>query len=199
MRILGRAAGRYVHAAAHGRDRAPLRRRGPRRSVGAQHALGAGPHSPAALDDALKGLVDRVTRRLRTAGRAGRTITLRLRFGDFAARATRSRTLPAPTAATRDVLAAARELLAAAMPGIEARGITLIGIAVSNLVEDGGRAQLALAGGAAPEPGASVDAALDEVRRRFGSDAVTRAALLRRSRRLQTWLMPGDDAEGERR
>jgi len=60
---------------------------------------------------------------------------LRLRFADFT-RATRSRTLPQATAETHAILAAARELLAIAMPMIEREGITLVGIAVSNLEND---------------------------------------------------------------
>ena len=80
----------------------------------------------------LVGLVDRVTRRLRAGGRAGRTVVLRLRFDDFS-RATRSRTLPDATAASRPVLAAARALLAAARPAIDRRGLTLVGVAVTGL------------------------------------------------------------------
>ena len=77
------------------------------------------------------------------AGRAGRTVVLRLRFDDFS-RATRSHTLPAATAASRPVLAAARALLAAARPAIERRGLTLVGIAVTGLERDRGAVQLSL-------------------------------------------------------
>ena len=90
---------------------------------------------------------------------------LRLRFGDFS-RATRSHTLPQATASTRTVLAAARGLLAAAMPMIERRGLTLLGVAVSNL-DDERAVQLALP--LDRRSGAALDAALDEVRDRFGS------------------------------
>ena len=81
------------------------------------------------------GIVERVTRRMRTARRVGRTVTLRLRFDDFS-RATRSHTLLQATAQTRTCLRAARELLAASAPLIRERGLTLIGIAVSNLADD---------------------------------------------------------------
>ena len=72
------------------------RRRG---SIGSQRALGRSPRSPADLDAVLVGLVDRVTRRMRAAGRVGRTVVLRLRFDDFS-RATRSHTLHRATAET---------------------------------------------------------------------------------------------------
>src|SRR5215211_4908800 len=109
--ILGRASGRQLHALAHNRDPRPVRARRGRGSFGAQCALGRSPASPDALDAVIIALVDRVTRRMRAARRVGRTIVLRLRFGDYS-RATRSRTLADATAETRTILAAARVLLA---------------------------------------------------------------------------------------
>jgi len=133
----------------------------------------------------LAALVDRVTRRMRAAGRAGRTVVLRLRFDDFS-RATRSHTLRDPTANTQAILTTAKWLLATAVPMIERRGITLVGVAVSNL-HDGRASQLVF-----PLDGHSdaLDAALDEVRQRFGSAAVTRAVLLNRRRGLTMPLLP---------
>ena len=81
--MLGGAAGRHLHALAHNRDPRPVRTGRRRGSIGSQRALGRGPCSAADLDAALVGLVDRVTRRMRTAGRVGRTVVLRLRFGDY--------------------------------------------------------------------------------------------------------------------
>jgi DNA polymerase-4 len=121
-------------------------------------------------------LVDRVTRRLRAGHRVCRTVVLRLRFADFS-RATRSQTLVQTTAETRLVLETARDLLEAAWPTIEQRGLTLVGISVTNLVRDDA-VQLALSFDPRYE---DLDAALDVVRDRFGSTAVTRAVLLGRS------------------
>jgi DNA polymerase IV len=177
--LLGRSAGRQVHALAHGGDPRPVRRGRGRRSVGSQCALGRGPRPPEAVDAVLVGLVDRVTRRLRAGGRAGRTVVLRLRFDDFS-RATRSHTLPAATAASRPVLAAARALLAAARPAIDRRGLTLVGIAVTGLERDRGAVQLSLPLGG--PGGRALDDVLDDVRERFGPAAVTRATLLGRDR-----------------
>jgi DNA polymerase-4 len=151
MAILGKAAGRYVHAVAHARDQRPVRRRG-RRSFGAQRALGRSPRARPELDAALGDLAERVTRRMQRKGRAGRTVVLRLRFGDYA-RATRSCTLPRATADADPVAAAARELLDAAMPAVEQRGITLVGLTVTNLDSASGARQLALPG-FEPEAGA---------------------------------------------
>jgi DNA polymerase-4 len=176
--ILGRASGRHVHALANARDARRVRSGRGRRSVGAQSALGRATRSADALDLVLVGLVDRVTRRMRTAGRSGRTVTLRIRFGDFA-RATRSRTLAQATAATDLVLATARSLLRAAMPAIERQGATLLGVTVSNLSARGA-IQLELPLGSRST---ALDAAVDEIRERFGTDALTRASLLGRRRR----------------
>jgi len=184
--MLGRATGRHLHALAHDRDPRPVKPRRRRRSIGSQHALGRSRRSLQELDAELIALVDRVTRRLREARRVGRTVVLRLRFDDYS-RATRSHTLPHPTARTATVLDAARALLAAATPLIERRGLTLIGIAVANL-EDDLPIQLCLP--LERDDSILLDAALDEIRRRFGSTAVTRAVLLGHRPRLTMPLLP---------
>jgi DNA polymerase IV len=184
--MVGQAAGRHLHALAHNRDPRPVDVGRRRRSIGSQRALGPSPRSPDDLDAALIALVERVTRRMRTAGRAGRTVVLRLRFDDFS-RASRSHTLEWPTANTHTILATARGLLATAMPMIRRQGITLIGVAVANL-DDSGAIQLTLPFDR--HSGSALDAALDGVRDRFGADAVTRAALLGRDPGLSVPLLP---------
>ncbi|MFC5142634.1 DNA polymerase IV [Actinomycetospora rhizophila] len=185
--LLGPAAGRHLDALAHGRDprRVQVGRR--RRSIGAQRALGNRPIPPERIDAVLMGLVDRVTRRMRRAGRTGRTVTLRLRFGDFG-RATRSHTLAAATAETDAILAAIRLLAEAAAPLIRERGLTMLGVNVGNL-DDAGGAQLELpfAGEAHP---IQLDTAVDEVRERYGLSAVTRATLLGRDQGLEMPMLP---------
>jgi len=184
--LLGRASGRHLHALAHNRDPRPVNPRRRRGSIGSQRALGRSPTPFAEIDASLVALVDRVTRRMRVAGRVGRTVVLRLRFDDFC-RATRSHTLPYPTASTQTVLDTARALLATAWPLIEQRGITLVGVAVANLGE-GRSLQLALPFDAHSND--ALDAALDEVRLRFGSSAVTRAVLVGRRRSVEMPLLP---------
>ena len=184
--MLGRASGRQLHALAHNRDPRPVRVGRRRGSIGSQRALGRARHSPEAVDAALLGLVDRVTRRMRAAGRIGRTVVLRLRFDDFS-RATRSQTLPQATAHTQTILVTARGLLTTARPLIERQGITLVGVAVANLA-NAPPVQLALPFDR--HSGEALDAALDEVRARFGPAAVTRAVLLGRDGGLQVPLLP---------
>jgi DNA polymerase-4 len=184
--LLGRASGRHLHALAHNRDPRPVQGGRRRRSIGAQRALGRAPTSPAEADATLVALVDRVTRRMRAAGRAGRTVVLRLRFDDFS-RVTRSRTLPYATAHTAMILAAARELLATAAPMIERRGLTLVGVAVSNL-DDDGATQLTLPFDR--HSGGEIDEAIDAVRARFGTSAITRAVLLGRDEGMEMPLLP---------
>ena len=186
MSMLGRASGRHLHALAHNRDPRPVQVGRRRRSIGSQRAIGRGPRSPDAVDAIAVGLVDRVTRRLRSAGRVGRTVVLRLRYDDFS-RATRSHTLPQATAETQAILDTVRRLLAAAMPTIERRGLTLVGVSVANL-EDAGAVQLSLP---LDRFGAgTLDAALDAVRDRFGAAAVTRAVLLGQDQGLAVPLLP---------
>jgi DNA polymerase-4 len=187
MSMLGRAAGRHLHALAHNRDPRPVRTRRRRRSMGAQHALGRrSPKSFELLDTSLVALVDRLARRLRAARRVCRTVALRLRFDDFS-RATRSHTLSEATADTVTILATARGLLVASFPLIRSQGITLIGVTLSNLENDGAiQLSLPLDG----QPTRALDAALDDIRDRFGSGAITRAILVGRDQDPTVPLLP---------
>jgi len=183
--MLGRAAGRQLHALAHNRDPRPVQTGRRRRSIGAQRALGWKETPLSEVDVSLVALVERVTRRMRAAGRLGRTVILRLRFDD-SSRATRSRTLPYASANTQTILTAARELLAAAVPLIQREGITLVGISVTNLADSRGQLRLVFDEEWAEE----LDIAVDEVRDRFGSAALVRAVLLGRSRGFSIPLLP---------
>ena len=184
--IVGQASGRHLHALSHNRDPRPVQARRRRRSIGAQHALARSRKSPAEIDAVLVGLVDRVTRRMRAAGRVGRTVVLRLRFDDFS-RATRSNTLDQATAHTRTILAAVRGLLSSATPMIERKGLTLVGIAVGNLSSDTA-IQLVLPFDR--RSSGALDAAVDNVNERFGSGAITRAVLLGRNPGPSVPLLP---------
>lgn len=186
VELLGRASGRHIHALAHNRDPRPVQVGRRRRSMGSQRALGRQPKSAAIVDATLVAIVDRLARRLRAARRVCRTIVLRLRFDDLT-RATRSHTLPQSTAQTQTILATARALVEAATPLIERQGITLIGISLTNLDNDDA-IQLALPFDRRWLP--SLDAALDDLRDRFGSSVVTRAVLLGRDQGLSTPLLP---------
>jgi DNA polymerase-4 len=172
--LLGRASGRHLHALAHNRDLRPVQPRRRRRSIGAQRALGRRRRTHEEFTTVLIALVDRVARRLRTAKRMCRTVVLRMRFVDYA-RATRSATMAEPTAQTDRILSTACGLLEASLPLIERRGLTLLGIALTGLCDEAG-VQLVLPF----ERSRALDEAIDLVRERFGSGAITRGVLVGR-------------------
>jgi len=186
VNMLGRASGHHLHALAHNLDPRPVVVGRRRRSIGSQRAFGRSPKKPGAVDATLVGLVDRVTRRMRTAGRVGRTVVLRLRFDDFT-RATRSHTMLEATAHTQTILAVAQGLFAAALPMIEDQGLTLVGIAIANL-DDDSAIQLELPFDR--HSGIALDAAVDDLRARFGSSAVTRAVLLGKDQGPSVPILP---------
>ena len=185
VQLLGRASGRHLHALAHNRDPRPVQTGRRRRSIGSQRALGRRATSWEVVDSSVIAIVDRVSRRLRTGRRLCRTVVLRLRFDDFT-RATRSLTLPRLTDQSQTILDAARTLLASARPLIERRGITLVGLSLTNL-ESADRVQLCLMDDWRPE---ALDAALDEVRDRYGSKSITRGVLVGRHPGIAMPLLP---------
>jgi DNA polymerase-4 len=189
VEIVGRAAGRQLHALAHNRDPRRVRPRRRRRSMGAQRALGRRRRSREEIDATLLALTDRLARRLRGADRVCRTVTLRMRFDDFS-RATRSHTLLAATAETPALIAAVNDLHEAARTTIEQRGLTLIGVTLGNL-ENRDSPQLVL-----PVEGAragAIDSTVDLVRDRFGSAAITRGSLVGRDPGIEVPLLPDCD------
>nr|WP_090346275.1 DNA polymerase IV [Mycolicibacterium malmesburyense]CRL78868.1 DNA polymerase IV [Mycolicibacterium malmesburyense] len=187
--LVGGAMGGRLFALSHNIDRRRVVTGVRRRSVGAQRALGRRGNTMSAdeVDAVVLNLIDRITRRMRKAGRTGRTVVLRLRFDDFG-RATRSHTMPRATASTEVVLHAARGLVAAAAPLIAERGLTLIGFAVSNIDRDGAQ-QLELPFEESQDTTA-VDDAIDQVRQRYGNAAVTRGAQLGRDPGLEMPQLP---------
>lgn len=191
--MVGGAMGRQLFALSRNIDRRRVTTGVRRRSVGAQRALGrAGSRmSPTEVDAVVVNLIDRITGRMRAAGRTGRTVVLRLRFDDFS-RATRSHTMPWATSSTQPILAAARQLVASAAPAIVERGLTLVGFAVSG-IDRGGAQQLMLPfteGGRKPLAADAIDTAIDQIRRRYGNSAVTAAVLVGRDRGLEVPHLP---------
>ncbi|WP_156690492.1 DNA polymerase IV [Mycobacterium sp. Marseille-P9652] len=177
--LVGVAMGRQLYTLSRNIDRRRVTTSVRRRSIGAQRAVGRAGNamSAAEIDTVVVNLVDRITSRMRAAGRTGRTVVLRLRFDDFS-RASRSRTLPWATSSTRPILAAARRLVASAAPLIAERGLTLVGFAVSGIDRDGAQ-QLTLPFGTETAQ-LQIDAAVDRVRSRYGRSALTPAVLVGR-------------------
>ena len=176
--VLGQAASGALGALSWNRDPRPVwggRRAG---SVGSQQALGRGLTDREEMSTVCQGLADRVGRRLRAKGRSGSTLTVRVRFPgpDLA---TRSHTLPAPTASTAALASLATTLLHRALESRD-DAVTLIGMSVSNLT-DNSHVQLELdlddggvlrAGSATDLHRRDLDSSVDEIRDRFGRDAV---------------------------
>jgi DNA polymerase-4 len=156
-------------------------------SVGAQAALGRREATPELLRSTLGYLADRVASRLRAAGRAGRTVQVRVRFGDLRS-VTRSATVPAALSVTLILTDVAVELAGAALADHPAeRQITLLAVSVSNLVAESAlQLELPLEmGGEHRRPGTAagaarwgIDRSMDTVRARFGRDAVGYAAAM---------------------
>ena len=182
--LVGVAAGCKLHALSHNRDPRVVTTGRRRSSMGSQRALGRGPKSHDDVTAVVHGIVDRVTRRMRGSGRAGRTVVLRFRFDDFS-RATRSRTLTEPTADTAPVLRAALELLDAMWPTIERAGLTLIGLSMTNL-DDSGAVQQSLPF----DDRSGLDRALDAVVAKYGGGAVGRVAGLGRDDGFSVPMLP---------
>lgn len=184
--LLGHAAGDKLSSLASNFDPRQLEMTRRASSVGAQSALGRRRATPPLLRTTLGYLADRVAGRLRAAGRAGRTITVRVRFTGLRS-VTRSATLPVAVSTTLTLTELATELAASALadhPGeLE---ITLLGVSVSNLVDQAGL-QLELPLGlddGRHRPGSvagaarwSVDRSIDAIRARFGRDSVGYAAI----------------------
>jgi len=192
--LVGERAAHHLKDLAANRDPRRVGPREPRRSIGAQSAFPAGSRDFGEIESLAASLTDRVCGRLRKSGQSGRTVTLGLRFGDFS-RASRSRTLEFPADRTATFLAAIRGLLGECRPEIEARDLTLVSVSLAGLgPAESVQLPLPLAGDPggpggtgesasipAPDrlPGRdpeALDAALDQVRERYGSDSIRRAS-----------------------
>ena len=131
-RILGPALAGHLQRLARGEDDRRVTPHEPTRSVSASATFEEDVDDPDVLERRLLRLAEKVGRRVRAAGLAGRTVTLTVRFASFET-ITRSTTLPAPTDRTRDVVDLAGGLLDALR--LERARVRLLGVGVSNLVE----------------------------------------------------------------
>ncbi len=184
QRALGDALGAHLHSLVRGIDERPVVPDEPARSVGSEttfeHDLGL---APEILREILR-LSDRTSQRLRRKGLCARTVTLKVRFSNFKT-ITRSRTAAEEMDTAADVYAIARDLYLQLERGLDRPRIRLIGVTASSLSPGPPRRQLDLL--AAPRPGwQEATGAIDDLRQRFGEDAVVPAALLRAASR------PGD-------
>ena len=175
---VGRANGSHLARLARGIDDRAVEPHREVKSVSHEETYGTDRRDLEGLQVEVIRMADSVATRMRQAGLIGRTVTLKIRYGDFATR-TRSVTAPAPLDEASEIARLGRALLADLdLTG----GIRLLGVGVSNLApsDSGGAEQLALdlTGDAPSARMASTTAAVDAVRRRFGARSVGPAALL---------------------
>ena len=177
VRSLGRAHGAHLHDLAWGRDPRAVTPGTAEKSIGNEVTFDADIDDVVALRARLLRLSDQVASRLRAAGQRARTVSIKVRFADFRT-VTRSRTLAAPTDIGADVYEAARALFDALV--VVPEPIRLVGVRAEGLVGEGAVAEQLVLG--QPETGRrEAEVAVDELRARYGSDAVRPARLLGRS------------------
>lgn len=185
--MLGRGAASHLYALANNQDPRPVERQRKAKSVGAQSAIRSKIRTLDELIPVLQRLTDRVAERLRAKERTARTVTVRVRFGDLSS-VTRSATMPTPTGATGAIMDVATMLLKKVVDEFPNHETSLVGISTSGLGV-GEPMQLAMGVDEATSGGTpaeleylSLDASVDELRRRFGRTVVTHGSDLLSSR-----------------
>ncbi len=163
---IGRSHAEHLHALASGRDERTVEPSRGTKSIGHEETFVRDRFDRSDLERELVAFADAVAGRLRGAGLAGRTVHLKVRFGDFTT-ITRSMTLSEPVDDARALAGTGRRLLDQVDP---APGVRLLGLSVSGLSPPSGR-QLSLDDG---DGGSWLEVAdaVDEIRDRFGSEAI---------------------------
>jgi DNA polymerase-4 len=175
-RAVGDAQATHLHELAWGRDPRRVTTDTPDKSIGAEETFSSDVTEPEAIRRELLRLSDRAASRLRSTGQAGRTVSIKIRFGDFTT-ISRSKTLGAPTDVTRDVYETARGLFDAL--GTGTARIRLVGVRIEGLVA-GASFPRQLELGARERGWKEAEQAMDEAVRRFGHGMVKHATLVER-------------------
>jgi DNA polymerase IV len=176
-RIVGRAMAAQLTALARGDDPRPVIPNEPAKGMSAEETFDRDVDDPTVLRRELLRLSETLAQRLRRAGAAGRTVTLKLRYANFQT-VTRSHTLEVATDHATQIHREVAALLDALR--LERVRVRLVGVGVMNLVPAGAGRQLQLFGSTDLQEArwAALERAADDARRRFGEQAVTRGALL---------------------
>jgi DNA polymerase IV len=178
-RALGSALGAHLHDLSWGRDPRRVVPDEPEKSTGHEETFGTDVDDPAVIHRELLLLAERTAGRLRAGGWLARTVSIKVRFADFAT-ITRSRTLDVPTDVGQELYETARALFDAL--GLDRARIRLVGVRAERLVDaDSAPRQLEL--GAREHGRREAELAADRAARRFGAGAVRPATLLRRDGR----------------
>jgi len=178
---VGDARGRWLWERVRGIDPTPVRPSSRRKSISSERTFARDVADGDAVEEALLGLVVSATGDLREEGLRARTVTVKLRSADFTTRQS-SRTLPEPVESEAGVFTAARPLLRRLFEDA-ARGVRLVGVTLSGLEPRGGPVQLTLFGGEGAVESArdrSIARAVDDLRQRYGDDAVLPARIVDR-------------------
>ncbi|NNC92011.1 MAG: DNA polymerase IV [Acidimicrobiia bacterium] len=168
---LGVSLGRHLHALASGRDDRAVNPDGEVKSVSVEQTFASDLDSADVIESELLRQCERVASRLRRAGLAGRTVSLKVRYADFTT-VSRSHSFDSSVDVAHDLFVAARQL----MERVDrTRAVRLLGVGISSLEPAGAPRQLGLDRPAAWD---DVAAAVDEVRSRYGEGAVSKARLV---------------------
>lgn len=158
-----------------GRDDSPVITEWQAKSVSTEETFATDQTDEEFLQTELLRLSDKVAARLRANRQAGRTVRLKIRYHDFTTML-RSETLPMPTASARDIYETALGLWRKHRQ--KGQAVRLVGVGVANL-ESAPYRQLGLFDNIHPRDD-KLARTLDEIRDKFGRDAIRRASLLRR-------------------
>ncbi|MDH3538782.1 MAG: DNA polymerase IV [Acidimicrobiia bacterium] len=168
---LGVSLGRHLHALANGRDDRVVNPDGDVKSVSVEQTFERDLNSADVIEAELLRQCERVASRLRRAGLAGRTVTLKVRYPDFTT-VSRSHSVDSAVDVAHDLFVVTRQLMARVD---RTRAVRLLGVGVSSLEPAGAPRQLGLDRPAAWD---DVAAAVDEIRSRYGDGAVSKARLV---------------------
>jgi len=178
QRALGQASGTQLYALARNQDDRPVVASRAAKSIGHEETFATDVADRAPLEAHVDEFAARVATRLREVGVVARTVVLKVRYGDFRT-ITRSRTVPEPTDLADELASVGRELLR----GVDLRaGVRLVGLSAQQLIASADtQPQLPLDAAPGPDRDArgDLERAVDDVRRRFGDDAVRRAPAAR--------------------
>ena len=174
VRALGQATGTHLHALSWGRDERTVEPHEPDRSIGAEETFSRDVDDPEVVLRELLRLCERTASRLRSAGLAGRTVSIKVRFADFTT-ITRARTLHEATDVAADLYATARGLFDALR--LDRARLRLVGVRVEKLVaSETSPRQLEL--GERTQGRREAEQAADRAALRFGSGVVRPGSLV---------------------